>query len=63
MRSAVCSNHVENLRGVRKSTLAGKAGLGRGRDFHATVLHLLGFDQPQRLTGVEPVHVIPELLT
>jgi hypothetical protein len=42
------------------------------RDFHATVLHLLGFDHQrftyrfqgldQRLTGVEPAHVIPELL-
>jgi hypothetical protein len=41
-------------------------------DFHATVLHLLGFDHArfsvrhqgldQRLTGVEPAHVIPELL-
>jgi hypothetical protein len=42
------------------------------RDFHATVLHLLGFDHKrfsyryqgldQRLTGVEPARVIPELL-
>ena len=42
------------------------------RDFHATVLHLLGFDHnrfsvryqglDQRLTGVEPARVIPELL-
>ncbi|HBH53466.1 MAG TPA: sulfatase [Planctomycetaceae bacterium] len=42
------------------------------RDFHATVLHLLGFDHERftyrvqgldgRLTGVEPAHVIPELL-
>jgi hypothetical protein len=42
------------------------------RDFHATVLHLLGFDHQrftvrhqgldQRLTGVEPAHVIQELL-
>jgi hypothetical protein len=42
------------------------------RDFHATVLHLLGFDHErltykfqgldQRLTGVEPAHVVPELL-
>ncbi len=42
------------------------------RDFHATVLHLLGFDHErftvkhqgldQRLTGVEPAHVIKELL-
>lgn len=42
------------------------------RDFHATVLHLLGFDHErftyrfqgldQRLTGVEPAQVIPELL-
>ena len=42
------------------------------RDFHATVLHLLGFDHArfsyryqgldQRLTGVEPAHVIDELL-
>ncbi len=42
------------------------------RDFHATVLHLLGFDHEQfsykfqglnqRLTGVLPAHVIPELL-
>lgn len=41
-------------------------------DFHATVLHLLGFDHEkfsfrsqgldQRLTGVEPSHVIKELL-
>ena len=41
-------------------------------NFHATVLHLLGFDHEQfsyksqgldqRLTGVEPAHVIPELL-
>ncbi len=42
------------------------------RDFHATVLQLLGFDHKrfsyrfqgldQRLTGVEPARVIPELL-
>jgi len=42
------------------------------RDFHATVLHLLGFDHErftypyqgldQRLTGVEPARVIQELL-
>src|SRR5262249_60241449 len=42
------------------------------RDFHATVLHLLGFDHnrfsvryqglDQRLTGVEPAHVVTELL-
>jgi hypothetical protein len=42
------------------------------RDFHATVLQLLGFDHQrfsvkhqgldQRLTGVEPAHVIPELI-
>ena len=42
------------------------------RDFHATVLHLLGFDHErftyryqgldQRLTGVEPAKVIEELL-
>ncbi len=42
------------------------------RDFHATVLRLLGFDHQrlsyryqgldQRLTGVEQAHVIPELL-
>ena len=42
------------------------------RDFHATILHLLGFDHErfsyryqgldQRLTGVLPAHVIPELL-
>jgi hypothetical protein len=42
------------------------------RDFHATVLHLLGFDHErltvrhqgldQRLTGVEPARVIPELV-
>jgi hypothetical protein len=42
------------------------------RDFHATVLHLLGFDHQrfsvryqgldQRLTGVEPAHVIEALL-
>ena len=42
------------------------------RDFHATVLHLLGFDHEQltvkhqglaqRLTGVEPAQVIPELI-
>lgn len=41
-------------------------------DFHATILHLMGFDHArftvrfqgldQRLTGVEPAHVIPELL-
>jgi hypothetical protein len=42
------------------------------RDFHATVLHLLGFDHERltyrhlgldfKLTGVEPARVIPELL-
>jgi hypothetical protein len=42
------------------------------RDFHATVLHLLGFDHEkfsykfqglnQRLTGVLPAHVVSELL-
>ena len=42
------------------------------RDFHATVLQLLGFDHErltyrhlgldQRLTGVEPARVIPELI-
>ena len=42
------------------------------RDFHATVLHLLGFDHErftyryqgldQRLTGVEPARVVRELL-
>jgi hypothetical protein len=42
------------------------------RDFHATVLHLLGFDHTRfsirhqgldhRLTGVEPAHVVSELL-
>ncbi len=42
------------------------------RDFHATVLHLLGIDHErftfkfqgldQRLTGVEKAHVIPELI-
>jgi hypothetical protein len=42
------------------------------RDWHATLLHLLGFDHQrfsvrhlgldQRLTGVEPAHVIKELL-
>jgi uncharacterized protein (DUF1501 family) len=42
------------------------------RDFHATILHLLGFDHQrfavrhqgldQRLTGVEPARVIRELL-
>jgi len=42
------------------------------RDFHATILHLLGFDHErftykfqgleQKLTGVEPAHVIPDLL-
>jgi len=43
------------------------------RDFHATVLHLLGFDHArftyryqgldQRLTGVEPARVVREILT
>ncbi len=43
------------------------------RDFHATVLQLLGFDHrrftfryqglDQRLTGVEPARVVKELLT
>ena len=43
------------------------------RDFHATVLHLLGFDHErftyryqgldQKLTGVEKAHVIPALMT
>lgn len=42
------------------------------RDFHATVLHLLGYDHErftyrhlgldQRLTGVEPAHVVKQLL-
>jgi hypothetical protein len=42
------------------------------RDFHATVLHLLGFEHErftykyqgldQRLTGVEPARVVQELL-
>ncbi|MDG2207687.1 MAG: DUF1501 domain-containing protein [Pirellulales bacterium] len=42
------------------------------RDFHATVLHLLGFDHErfsvkyqgldQKLTGVLPAHVVPDLL-
>jgi hypothetical protein len=42
------------------------------RDFHATILHLLGFDHErftvryqgldQKLTGVEPAHVIKELI-
>lgn len=42
------------------------------RDFHATILHLLGFDHErlsfrfqgldQKLTGVEPAHVISQLL-
>jgi hypothetical protein len=42
------------------------------RDFHATVLHLMGFDHEQftykfqgldqRLTGVEPAHIIPQLI-
>jgi hypothetical protein len=42
------------------------------RDFHATVLQLLGYDHERftykhqgldmRLTGVEPAHVIKELL-
>jgi hypothetical protein len=42
------------------------------RDFHATVLHLLGYDHErftyryqgldQKLTGVEPAHVVKELL-
>ena len=42
------------------------------RDFHATVMHLLGFDHEQfsyrfqgldqRLTGVLPARVIPQLL-
>jgi hypothetical protein len=42
------------------------------RDFHATILHLMGFDQERltyrhagldfRLTGVEPAHVVKELL-
>jgi hypothetical protein len=42
------------------------------RDWHATILHLLGFDHQrfsvrhlgldQRLTGVEPAKVINELL-
>ncbi len=43
------------------------------RDFHATALHLLGFDHErlsyrhigleQRLTGVEPARVITDLLS
>jgi hypothetical protein len=42
------------------------------RDFHATILHLMGFDHERltfrhagldfRLTGVEPAHVVKELL-
>ena len=42
------------------------------RDFHATILHLLGYDHErftvkyqgldQRLTGVEKARVVPELL-
>ena len=42
------------------------------RDFHATVLHLMGFDHErftyrhlgldQRLTGVEHAHIVKELL-
>jgi hypothetical protein len=42
------------------------------RDFHATVLHLLGIDHERftfknqgldlKLTGVEPAHVIQQLL-
>jgi Protein of unknown function (DUF1501) len=42
------------------------------RDFHATVLHLLGFDHQrftyhfqgldQRLTTVEPAHIVPQLM-
>ncbi len=42
------------------------------RDFHATILHLLGFDHArlsvkfqgldQRLTGVEPAHVVQKIL-
>ncbi len=42
------------------------------RDFHATILHLLGFDHQrfairyqgldQRLTGVEPAHIVREIL-
>ncbi|QEH38814.1 hypothetical protein OJF2_74240 [Aquisphaera giovannonii] len=42
------------------------------RDFHATILHLLGFDHSrftfryqgldQKLTGVEPAHVVKQLL-
>ncbi|TWT31052.1 hypothetical protein KOR34_44260 [Posidoniimonas corsicana] len=42
------------------------------RDFHATILHLMGFDHErfthrfqgldQKLTGVVPAHVIPELI-
>jgi hypothetical protein len=42
------------------------------RDFHATVLHLLGFDHTRfsyrfqgldaRLTGVEPARVVKELI-
>ncbi len=42
------------------------------RDFHATLLHLLGFDHKklsvpyqgldQKLTGVEPAKVVKELL-
>ena len=41
-------------------------------DLHATILHLLGFDHArltykfqgldQRLTGVEPAHVVKEVL-
>ena len=46
--------------------------LFRSRDFHATVLHLMGFDHErftyrhlgldQRLTGVEHAKVISDLL-
>jgi hypothetical protein len=42
------------------------------RDFHATVMRLLGIDHERftfkfqgldaRLTGVEPAHVVPELI-
>ena len=42
------------------------------RDFHATILHLMGFDHERltfrhagldfRLTGVEPAHVVQDIL-
>jgi hypothetical protein len=43
------------------------------RDFHATILHLMGFDHQRltyrhagldfRLTGVEEAHVVQEILS